>query len=184
MAESRESAPAALVITAAAKRDAGTIAQLWASVAQTLTDRHGKGSWSHAPNEAGVRRGIETSRVLVAHSGSGLVGTLRLATKKPWAIDPSYFAVVDRPLYLLDMGVAPEAQGQGVGRALIEAARGVARDHPAGSIRLDAYDAPAGAGGFYLRCGFSEVGRVVYRGTPLIYFEWLCESDPDHAGGP
>jgi hypothetical protein len=49
----------------------------------------------------------------------------------------------------------------------------IARDWPADAIRLDAYDAPAGAGGFYATCGYTEVGRVRYRGTPLIYYELL-----------
>ena len=43
----------------------------------------------------------------------------------------------------------------------------------AAAIRLDAYDSTAGAGGFYARCGYREVGRVTYRGTALIYFESL-----------
>jgi hypothetical protein len=38
---------------------------------------------------------------------------------------------------------------------------------------LDAYDAAAGAGRFYARCGYQERGRVVYKGDPLIYFELL-----------
>ena len=44
---------------------------------------------------------------------------------------------------------------------------------PADSIRLDAYDADAGAGRFYARCGFLERGRVVYKGDPLVYYELL-----------
>jgi hypothetical protein len=43
----------------------------------------------------------------------------------------------------------------------------------ADAIRLDAYDGTVGAGAFYAKYGFKEVGRVVYRGTPLIYFELL-----------
>jgi hypothetical protein len=49
----------------------------------------------------------------------------------------------------------------------------VARAWPSQAIRLDAYDATAGAGRFYLKCGFREVGRVTYRKVPLIYFELL-----------
>lgn len=119
--------------------------------------------------------------MLVARRGRRLVGTLRLATKKPWAIDVSYFSAVERPLYLLDMAVKPEVQRQGIGRAMLEEARRLARAYPADAIRLDSYDSPAGAGPFYARCGFAEVGRVVYRGTPLIYFEWL--SEPGHDRG-
>jgi GNAT superfamily N-acetyltransferase len=47
------------------------------------------------------------------------------------------------------------------------------REWPADSIRLDSYQGDAGAGAFYAKCGFREVGRVVYRFTPLIYYEML-----------
>jgi GNAT superfamily N-acetyltransferase len=112
-----------------------------------------------------------TSRVLVARRRSAIVATLRLATKKPWAIDVTYFTACKKPLYLLDMAVAPKLQRQGLGRRCIEQAIAIARDWPSDSLRLDAYDASAGAGAFYAKCGFREVGRVVYRATPLIYYE-------------
>jgi GNAT superfamily N-acetyltransferase len=60
-----------------------------------------------------------------------------------------------------------------VGRLLLVEAEQVARAWPADAIRLDAYDGAVGAGGFYAKHGFKEVGRVVYRGTRLIYFELL-----------
>jgi hypothetical protein len=44
---------------------------------------------------------------------------------------------------------------------------------PGDAIRLDAYDAEAGAGEFYRKYGFREVGRASYRNVPLIYFERL-----------
>lgn len=144
------------------------------AVADRLTAEHGKGHWSSSVSEKGVLRGFEGSKVLVARLDGSLVGTLRLATKKPWAINPAYFQPVKKPLYLLDMAVAPSEQRRGLGRHLIEAAFVAARAWPAGAIRLDAYDAPAGAGRFYARCGFTEVGRVVYRSVPLIYYEWLA----------
>ena len=43
----------------------------------------------------------------------------------------------------------------------------------ADALRLDAFDARAGAGDFYARCGFTERGRVVYKSDPLIYYERL-----------
>ena len=96
------------------------------------------------------------------------MGTFRLATKKPWAIDTSYFATCDRPLYLLAMAVAPARQRQGLGRKCLSMAKRLAGDWGAGAMRLDAYDAAAGAGSFYARCGYIEVGRVSYPNTPLI----------------
>jgi predicted N-acetyltransferase YhbS len=71
------------------------------------------------------------------------------------------------------MAVAPELQRQGIGRDLVREGLAVARTWPSQAIRLDAYDAAAGAGEFYAKCGFREVGRVTYRTVPLVYFELL-----------
>ncbi len=157
----------------ATEADAPALVALRNAVAARLTLDHGSGHWSHAVTERSVLRGLETSRVLLALNSDAIVGTLRLATRKPWAIDPSYFTSVKRALYLLDMAVSPEMQGVGLGRQLLEEAEAVARAWPADSIRLDAYDAAAGAGAFYSKCGFREVGRIVFRGVPLIYYERL-----------
>jgi GNAT superfamily N-acetyltransferase len=75
----------------------------------------------------------------------------------------------------VDMAVDPDVQRRGVGRFLLEHATSTARDWPADAIRLDAFDGPAGAGPFYVRCGFTEVGRADYRGVPHIYFELLLQ---------
>jgi GNAT superfamily N-acetyltransferase len=113
------------------------------------------------------------ARVRVGKAGKRILTILRLATKKPWAIDVSYFTPVKRPLYLSGMTVAVTHQGQGLGRLALEDAIDVARDWPADAIRLDAYDAAAGAGAFYAKCGFVEKGKVVYKGDPLAYYELL-----------
>jgi GNAT superfamily N-acetyltransferase len=116
---------------------------------------------------------MRTSQVFVARDGTEVVGTLRLTTTKPWAIDIKYFAKAGRPLYLLSMAVSPSRQRQGVGRWCLEEAKRLARAWPADCLRLDAYDADAGAAPFYARCGFKEVGKNTYRAVPLIYFEAL-----------
>jgi GNAT superfamily N-acetyltransferase len=157
----------------ATERDAVEIASLRTAVADDLSRQFGRGHWSSVVTANSVRRGMPHARLIVVRAAGVMVGTLRLATKKPWAIDRKYFADVAQPLYLTDMAVAPERQRQGVGRRLIAHAQDAARAWPAGSIRLDAYDSLAGAGPFYARCGFTEVGRVTYRGVPLTYFEWL-----------
>ena len=110
--------------------------------------------------------------MLLAREDDRTVGTLRLATKKPWAIDPELFSPCRRALYLTDMAVAAgDAAARGIGRRCLEAGAHVAAAWPAEAIRLDAYDGPAGAGGFYAKCGFQEMGRVTYRKTPLVYYE-------------
>lgn len=102
-----------------------------------------------------------------------IVGTLRLAAKKPGAIDLSYFTPVGRALYLHGMAVIPEHQRTGIGRKLMAKAAAAAKARPADAIRLDAYDGRSGAGPFYAKCGYRECGHTTYRKTPLVYYELL-----------
>ena len=153
--------------------DAAAIAAVRVAAADGLTRDFGDGHWSAHTNEASVLRDIKASRVLAIRARDQIVGTLTLQTKKPWAIDVLYFTPCRKSLYLINMAVAPDHQRLGVGRALLAEALRVARAFPADAIRLDAYDAEAGAGDFYARCGYREVGRVVYRSAGLVYYELI-----------
>jgi GNAT superfamily N-acetyltransferase len=143
------------------------------AAADCLTREFGDGHWSAHTNDAAVLRDVRASRVIAAWEGQAMVGTLTLQTRKPWAIDVSYFTACRKPLYLVNMAVAPDRQRSGVGRALLVEALAVARAFPADAMRLDAYDAPAGAGDFYRKCGWAHVGGQSYRGVPLLYFELM-----------
>jgi GNAT superfamily N-acetyltransferase len=157
----------------AAPHDAAAIARLRTVVADRLTEQYGRGHWSIGASERGVLSAMTGSRIYVARHDGGVVATLTLQTKKPWAIDRSYFSNVRRPIYLMSMAVDADLQKRGIGRQCIDQARIIAKNWPGDAIFLDAYDASAGAGDFYRKCGFEEVGRVSYRGTPLIYFQLL-----------
>ncbi len=162
-----------LSFSTASQTDASALAALHNAVAADLTGRYGRGPWSLAATERGVLFGLRHSHVVIARTGSAIVGTLRLPAKKPWAIDVSYFTPVKKALYLTHMAVMPSLQRQGIGRLLLEEAVMQARAWPANAIRLDAFDADAGASGFYAKCGFRECGRVTYRKAPLVYFEFV-----------
>lgn len=153
--------------------DAPVIAALQNAAAGALTARFGTGHWSSLVNERSAVLAQRHARVRLGRNGRQVLTVLRLATKKPWAIDVSYFTLVKRPLYLTGMAVAVAHQGQGLGRLALADACAVAAAWPADAIRLDSYDADAGAGAFYQKCGFQKRGRVVYKGDPLIYFERL-----------
>ena len=155
--------------------DAAALAALHTAVAEHLTAAHGQGPWSSKTTEAGVLFALRNMHVLVARDGAEIIATLRLATKKPWAIDTAYFTPCVRPLYLLSMAVTPDRQRQGIGSRCLEEVQKVAKKWPADAIRLDAYDATAGAGPFYARGGYTEMGRVVYKNAPLIYYERLLK---------
>lgn len=160
-----------LTFTLARPDDAAEVAALRWAVAERLTRDFGPGHWSAAATERGVLNDLRVSTVLVARRGPQVIASLRLSPRKPWAIDPFYFTDCLQPLYLSDMAVAPEIQRNGIGRRCLDEAARLAMAWPANAIRLDAYDAPAGAGEFYAKCGYREVARVTYRNTPLVYYE-------------
>jgi len=151
--------------------DVAELVLLQNAVAQDLTSRYGKGHWSSNVSERGMRFAMTKATVYAARYRKRLVAMLALSPRKPWAIDKTYFSESKRPLYLTSMAVAPDKQRKGIGRLCIEGARDMARKWPGDAIRLDAYDAAAGGGEFYQKCGFQEVGRATYRNNPLIYFE-------------
>jgi len=162
-----------LTFDLATEADIAALTALHSAVAGHLTREFGEGPWSTSASEASVRRGVTTSKVIVARDATGIAGTLRLTPRKPLSIDRSCFSRIDKPLYLVDMAVRPSIQRSGVGRSLLDEAVRVAAASGAHALRLDAYDAPAGAGGFYAKCGFREAGRAAYRKVPLIYYEKL-----------
>ncbi len=162
-----------LAFTLAGPADARALAALRGAAARELTRQYGEGHWSSEPSERGVVADLRHAEVWIARRGAAAVGTFRLATKKPWAIDRSYFTDCKRPIYLTNMAVRPDYQRRGIGRRCLEHAVERVRDWPGDAIRLDAYQGDGGAGEFYAKCGFREMGRVMYRFTPLIYYELL-----------
>jgi Acetyltransferases len=126
--------------------DAPAIAALRVATAAELTERYGRGHWSGEATERGVIAGMHEAKIWIAWRGGVLVGAFRLSTMKPWAIDKSWFAPSTAPLYLTDMAVRPDQQRLGIGRRCLAKAIEVATEWPADAIRLDAYDAEAGAG--------------------------------------
>ncbi len=163
-----------LTFSIATSKDASAIAALRTAAAEELSRQYGEGRWSAPATERSVLRDLSRpkfQKTLIARDGDHIVATLCLQTKKPWAIDVSYFSNVKKALYLINMAVHPDWQRKGVGRLILKEAETLALDWPGNAIRLDAWNAEAGAGPFYAKCGYSETGRVVYRTTPLIYYE-------------
>jgi len=159
-------------ISVASARDARALAALRTAVAHGMTLKFGEGHWSAGPSKAQVLRQTRASHVLVARRDTEIIGKVRLARALPWPIDSSCFTPAKAPLYVLGLAVAPAMRGQGIGRFLMEAAKDTARSLHAEALWLDAYDHAAGAGPFYVECGFRMVGRTKYREVPLCYYEW------------
>ena len=160
-------------LEAATAADIPGLLSLRAAVNRHFASQYGQGFWIAGLTEKGVLLSMRRATVFVARDRRGPVATLTLSTRKPWAIDTKYFSPGKRPLYLTAMEVSPELQRQGIGRKCLQEASRIAREWPADAIRLHAYDAAAGAGEFYRKCGFRQVGRAAYRGAPPMYFEML-----------
>jgi GNAT superfamily N-acetyltransferase len=154
-------------ITLARMADAREIAALRTAVAQHMTARFGEGHWSAIPSRAEVIRQMRASQVLVARLDQQLVGTVRLATVNAHSMKSAGFTPVASALYVIGMSVTPEYGRMGVGRALLDAAKDAAHSRRAAALWVDTYAGAAGAGPFYLRCGFRQAGTV--------YYEWLAD---------
>ena len=157
----------------AVQADAEALTALRAAAAADLTARFGEGQWSYTSAVRTVEGPTPYVRIRVGVERDRIVSALRLQTRKPWAIDVSYFTPVSLALYLTGMVVSVRRQRTGLGRRALRDAHDVAGSWPADAIRLDAYDAPAGAGPFYAKCGYTERGRVSYKGNRLVYYELL-----------
>lgn len=160
-------------LQSATKFDAPSLVALRAAVNARMVSQFPGTVRPSTVTEKGVLFAMIRATVCVAKFRGQAVATLALSTRKPWAIDTAYFTPTAAPLYLTDMAVHPRLQRTGVGRQCIAQAMEIAKKWPATALRLDAYDTAYGAGDFYRKCGFHEVGRAIYRQVPLIYFELL-----------
>jgi ribosomal protein S18 acetylase RimI-like enzyme len=79
--------------------------------------------------------------------------------------EPSIFSPGYRRLMVDHIAVAPEARRQGQGRALLQAARDLARNLQADEIMLDTWEANHDAHAFFRANGF-EPRRMLFRATP------------------
>lgn len=158
----------------ASNSDAAAIAALRMATSRALTQQFGAGPWSFAAeSEASVQAELRSSTVVFAREAGTIIATARLSTRNPWIGRTDFFTPCARPIFLTAMAVTPNRQRQGVGRWLLLQARRVSRELGGEALRLDSYQGPAGAGDFYRKCGFTEVYRGDYNGTPLIWFETM-----------
>lgn len=79
--------------------------------------------------------------------------------------DTSIFSPGYRRLMIDHIAVAPEARRQGQGRALLQAARTLAKDLQADEILLDTWEANHDAHAFFRAAGF-QPRRMLFRTTP------------------
>ena len=163
-----------VTLEVATHTDAVALTALRIAAARDLADKFGEGPWSVATDTIeGVRCEVRAGQTYLAREEGVAIATLRLTQRNPWLCRTDIFTPCQSAAYLLALVVLPARQRHGVGRECVEGAVRIVTAAGAKSVRLDAFDAPAGAGEFYRRCGFREVHRGIYLGTPLIWFERL-----------
>ena len=86
--------------------------------------------------------------VFVATAGEGVAGFVSGEHRAHWS--------GDREVYVGELVVAPQYEGRGVGRALMDAVTDHARQHGMTTITLDTGAANTKARAFYARLGFGE----------------------------
>jgi ribosomal protein S18 acetylase RimI-like enzyme len=79
--------------------------------------------------------------------------------------EASVFSPAIRRLLIDHIAVAPDARRNGLGRTLLDAARGLARDLAVDEILLDTWEANTEAHAFFRAAGFSP-RRMLFRATP------------------
>ena len=99
---------------------------------------------------------IREGRVYVVGRGGAVNGVLVL--------------IPGQDAMLLDnVAVAPDAQGSGVGRAMLEFAEKAARDAGYGTVRLYTNEAMTENLGLYAKIGYAETHRAEEKGLRRVY---------------
>ena len=100
----------------------------------------------------GLLRRPELGRVLVAADGSDVVGFAALSFL--WTLEHG-----GRAAWLDELYVVPQRRGRGIGRALLSAAYGIAREAGAIALDLEIEKGHARAASLYRREGFERLSR-------------------------
>jgi GNAT superfamily N-acetyltransferase len=161
-------------VAVAGVEDAEEVARVRMAAGRALTERYGVGPWSGTVTARGVLGPRWMGAVIyVLRRRGAIAASFTLQQRKPWSIKRELFTPKRKPVYLVSMAVDPKQQGNGLGRVCLREAARLGREMGCDALCLDAFDAEAGAGEFYLKCGLREVGRGAYREVPLRYFEML-----------
>lgn len=159
-------------IRLAAPGEIAGIYKLSVAAASDLVDKYGQGRWRVAAARKTLKRNQQSDSLFVIVKDAVIVGTFCFTTKKAGFYRRGWFAFPDDPAgYLLNMAIAPQHQRQGIGREVMNHIDQLARSMKLLAVRFDAYEANAGAGGFYRKCGYQlvHVGKVGDVG--LEYYE-------------
>jgi GNAT superfamily N-acetyltransferase len=157
---------------AATPRDARAGHAIRAAAAADLVARFGDGHWGTVLSLDATRDRAKLGELYLIEDSGAPVATFILNRRQPGWYHAAWFADPQaRSGYLTHLAVRPESQRQGVGRHALAAAEALCRKAGLGALRFDAYQGPAGAGPFYVKCGYTLRFSNEFRGVGLDYYE-------------
>jgi GNAT superfamily N-acetyltransferase len=141
-------------IVQAARPDAGAVAGCVRAAYAHYVERIGR---EPAPMTADYEALIDAGEVWVARAGDGVAGVLVLRPQPP-------------ALLLENVAVAPDRQGEGLGRALVAFAEDRARAQGLAEVVLYTNERMTENLRFYPALGYVEAGRASQDGFARVFF--------------
>jgi len=169
-----------LTFALATLKDAKAIEQMRHLASEDLERKLGPGPWSGRSRLASIRERLRLadperlrSKTLYVALRDGLaVGSVGVGTTAPGFWRKSYWKDPKaKALGVFDLVVAPELQGRGIGRYLMDHIVNLAREHGIEYVRLDAFASNPFSTAFYRHIDFDERAAIDVRGCDLILFE-------------
>lgn len=134
--------------------------------------RFGDGHWAIVLSLSGTRERARLAELFLIEDAGIPVATFILNRRKPGWYHTAWFAEPDAACgYLTHLAVRPQRQRQGIGRLALAEAEQWCRTAGLAALRFDAYQGPAGAGPFYVKCGYTLRHSNEFRGVGLDYYE-------------
>ncbi len=169
-----------LHLTPATPADFAAVCQLYQSVCAVMSKEPSpQWVWGEYPSEDFLRETLDAGALYVAKEGETLLCAVTVDTH----FDPEYEGVNwlfgTKPGAFHRLAIAPDQQGRGLGRQVIEEVGRILREMGCDSLRIDTYSPNENARKLYGRVGFRAAGEVrfFHRPLPFICYEMPLTQD-------
>ena len=135
--------------------------------------------WGEYPNENFIREDIEKGQLYVLEGQAGLEAVLCINTQQDKEYDEKNWLFGVKPGSFHRLGIHPDCQGKGLGKAILADVEEVLRGLGCDCLRIDTYAPNRNARKCYLRYGMRQVGEVKFfhRDEPFVCFEKPITAD-------
>ncbi len=115
------------------------------------------------PNRAAFEKDVERGELFVIEESGRILGTVVISGIRDLEYeDVSWLTPHGNNIYIHRLAVAPEYQGRGYARQLMDYAESLAREHGAISVRLDTFSQNKRNQQFYEQRGYKRLGNIYF----------------------